>query len=190
MQRAWFATIAAIAITIWLPTGNADAGNLSEKLGNTTAASEATLPATKPNEPQASGVMCQLRAVSEPSPAAKPDTPHAGGVTCQVRAWGEPYPSVIILARLAPECSEACVQVIRTNGWAYPLQCASLRRGQLDIDTKTGNYRLAVGPQSLRGDFLSTVDSAYSRTDLKWDCDGSPARVTDPMPSKVTAADR
>ncbi|HKS89376.1 MAG TPA: hypothetical protein VJR70_08055 [Stellaceae bacterium] len=103
----------------------------------------------------------------------------AGAVSCRVKAWGEPYPSVIVLKRLAPECEAACVQVIRTNGEAYPKQCVSFKDGTLTIGTRTGDYHLAVGGQSLHGDFTSTVNAAYSRKALDWACDRSPALVTD-----------
>ncbi|HLY43931.1 MAG TPA: hypothetical protein VKQ73_00020 [Stellaceae bacterium] len=114
-------------------------------------------------------------------------TAPASGVTCQVKAWGQPYPSVIILQRLAPECGAACVQVVRTNGEAYPKQCAPYKDGKLAIDTATGDYRLVVGPQSLIGDFVSRRDAASSRTALTWQCDGSPARVADRAQPKTAA---
>lgn len=129
---------------------------------------------------------------ASPAPRAKRavEPAHASGVTCQVKAWGQPYPSVIILQRLAPECGAACVQVIRTNGEAYPKQCASYKDGRLAIDTATGDYRLVVGPQSLTGDFVSRRDAASSRTALTWQCDGSPARVADRVQPKTAARER
>ena len=102
-----------------------------------------------------------------------------GAVSCRVNAWGEPHPSVIVLDRLAPECEAACVQVIRTNGEAYPKQCVSFKDGTLTIGTRTGDYHLAVEGRRLHGDFVSTVDAAYSRKALDWACDRPPALVTD-----------
>jgi hypothetical protein len=101
-------------------------------------------------------------------------------VSCQAQAaWGDPYPSIIILKRLAPECGAAWVQVIRTNGTAYPEQCTSYEQGKLAIGTATGDYYLAVGRRSLTGNFVSRLDASYSRTALTWGCNRSPVLVTD-----------
>lgn len=125
-----------------------------------------------------------------PPPATSLSPPGAAAeVSCQVKAgWTDPYPSVVILKRLAPECSQAEVQVIRTNGQAYPTQCVAYRKGRLTIATATGDYHLTVGRDSLTGDFVSRLDPRYSRTALHWSCNKSPALVTDPM--RTTAAVR
>ena len=139
-----------------------------------------------PAEHVPSGQQSIPEAMAPPQPAYSAEV-----VSCQTQAgWGDPYPSIIMLRRLAPQCGAAWVQVIRTNGEPYPVQCATYEEGRLTISTATGDYHLAVERRSLTGDFISKLNPDYSRTALRWQCDAAPSRITDVAPTAAAAKHR